>query len=113
MVRRVILWATFCAAIGFALDSAQAGDRKPTAVERSILPDHVVAHVASPASPGHDAFTSSVAEVPDQKNSRIKRDLIEEDPAVPTTDRKQITLFHFNSKFGDVTVQPVFGSIQG
>jgi hypothetical protein len=113
MVRRAILWATFCAAMGFAVGSAQAGDRKPAAVDRSVLPDRVVTRAESPASLRHDAFTSSVAAVPEQKNSRVKRDLIEESAAVPSSERKQITLFHINSKFGDVAVQPVFGSIQG
>ena len=112
MVRRGILWVTFCGAIGFALDSAQARDRKSAGLDRSVSTDRVATRPERSAL-RYDASTASIAAVPDPKKSRVNHDLKEETADVPTTERKQITFFHINSKFGDVAVQPVFGAIQG
>ena len=31
----------------------------------------------------------------------------------PANEHKQLTLFHFNSRFGDLAVQPVMGQVNG
>ena len=99
------------AAIGLACQSAEAGDQKSATREaRAIL----VTPEAAPSAP-----------ISYEKRGAVSVGLFENGSSVeaargatrekekPPREHKPITVFQFNSKFGDVKVQPVFGRVNG
>jgi len=104
-------WCGLLAAIGLVCQSAEAGDqRSATRVEKAVL----VTPASAPAVP-----------IGDPKRADVTVGLFENGASVtvtrgskretekPPREHKSITLFHFNSQFGDVAVQPVFGRVNG
>ena len=68
---------------------------------------HEALVAAQPFSSREDVSTSS-------SRSRIFDDgSVRQDTFETSRERKALTLFRINSKFGDIAVQPVFGSIKG
>lgn len=82
------------------LPPAHAGDRKDSAT-RDTQSD----------SRFSDFVTNS-----DSKVSRSRRDQMtkeKESEPTPAKERKKIILFQFDRKFGDISVQPVVGRVNG
>jgi hypothetical protein len=82
------------------LSPARAGDRKDS-----------VARDAQSDSRFSDFVTNS-----DSKVSRSRRDATtkeKESEPTPGKERKKIILFQFDRKFGDVSLQPVVGQVNG
>ena len=103
-------WCGLLVLTGLACQSADADDlRSATRVAKAVL----VAPAPVPSAPAGDAGRSGTV------------GLFENGPSVPATreskretekpprEHKAITLFHFNSQFGEVAVQPVFGHVNG
>lgn len=99
-------------ALGLVCQPAQAGDRKSTGrvqeTARAIL-----------VSPG-----ATTTEMAYERRSALTVGVFETGYAVSATrgvererasvrEHQPLTLFHFNSKFGDVAVQPVIGKVNG
>ncbi|MFL6588746.1 MAG: hypothetical protein ACJ8M4_01095 [Chthoniobacterales bacterium] len=61
------------------------------------------------------AMVRSESEIGNQRvsQSTVSRRAIEAGPATTPSERKTLTFFRLNSKFGDVLVQPVFGGVNG
>jgi hypothetical protein len=110
MGRKSAGWCGLLAVIGLACQSAEAGDLKSAArSEKAVL----VAPAARPVAPANDdrqAVTVGLFENGYQaKAERASKRETEK----PPTEHKPITLFHFNSQFGEVAVRPVFGRVNG
>jgi hypothetical protein len=99
------------ALIGLACPSAEAGDLKSaTQSTRAVL----VTPAAMPAAPANSekqpAGTVGLFEngygVREARVSGREKDR-------PPREHKTITFYHFNSQFGEVKVQPVFGRVNG
>jgi hypothetical protein len=100
------------------LHLAQAGDRRESAGRggRSDLrSSDFVANASS--SPRHGGIAPLRVTNPDSKFSRSRSERRatkeKESAATPTKERKKVILFRFNPKFGDISVQPVIGKVNG
>jgi hypothetical protein len=109
------------AALGicFSLPAAQAGDRKD-AVPRNARPDSRFSDFISKSPPSsssrHSGATSFFVTNSESKFSRLQRNSTtkeKESAPTPEKERKKIILFQFDRKFGDVSVQPVVGQVNG
>ena len=104
-------WCGLLAVIGLAWQSAEAGDQKSgTRVEKAVL----VTPAAVPAFPVNDdrRGVGTVGLFENSYQAKTERGSKRETEK-PPREHKTITLFHFNSQFGDVRVQPVFGRVNG
>ncbi len=99
------------AVIGLACQSAEAGDQKSATREAKAI---LVTPAAAPAAPTNyekqgavtvGLFENGYSVSPTRGSTREKEK--------PPREHKPITLLQFNSKFGDVKVQPVFGRVNG
>jgi hypothetical protein len=107
-------------ALGIACQPAYAGGRKSSAAARDDggLDETFTSHQAHSLTVRHDAFGSaavrpfdvSYSSVTEKRFTNAKEN---DNSKAPTGDRKMLTLFHFNSRFGDVAVQPVFNGMKG
>lgn len=117
MARKFILyWGVLAAVSGIGLQPVHAGDRKPAADRYPIsLVDVFPAGHQRSSRANHGSGASGSFEDFDSKNFRAAaKELREKERGVsPVKERKQITLFHFDSKLGDVSVEPVVGQVNG
>jgi hypothetical protein len=96
-----------------ALSAAQAGDHKDSVVSGSRFSDFVTNISPSPHRHGGASFLVTDS---DSKSSRLHPEAAtkeKESGPIPAKDRKKIILFRLDPKFGDVSVQPVFGPVNG
>jgi hypothetical protein len=101
-----------------SLPLAQAGDRRDSArIGARSDPRFSDFVTTSPSSPHHGGIAPLWVTNSDSKFSRWRSEHTtrKEKESVPTPakERKKITLFRFNPKFGDISVQPVLGEIKG
>lgn len=102
-----------------SLPLAQAGDRRDSARIGARpdprFSDFVTNSPSSSARRGGIAALSVTNSDSKFSRSRSEHTTIKEKDSVPTPakERKKITLFRFNPKFGDISVQPVLGEIKG
>jgi hypothetical protein len=108
MGQRFIIWLIVCAALGLGFEPAQARDRKSAARERDGVVDVVMRQEARAALLHH-----AVAASPGRTHSVFGDEYSREETAPAGQRRKAVTLFRFNSKLGEVAVQPVFGAAKG
>lgn len=104
-------WCGLLAVIGLTCQSAEAGDLKSASrSEKPIL----VTPAAAPASPVNDNGRTVVTVGLFEKGYEVGAERgSKRETEKPPREHKAITLFHFNSQFGDVRVQPVFGRVNG
>jgi len=102
--------------MGLACQPAQAGDRKSTGgvqeSKRAVLVSHNV-YAGSIAgeitgAPASRPFALSYSADPRSGSGSEK-----EEAAARSHEHKALTLFRFNSTFGEVAVQPVIGHVNG
>jgi hypothetical protein len=102
-----------------SLHLVQAGDRRDSArIGARSNPRFSDFVTNSPSSsPRHGGIAPLWVTNSDSKFSRSRSEHTtrKEKDSVPTPakERKKITLFRFNPKFGDISVQPVLGEIKG
>lgn len=109
MARPMVLSLTLLAALGVAIQPADARDPKTSSGGERHAAELMVAR-AGRAMAGHASFASSSAseELPARDDALAKHHV-----AVPPDEHKTLTLFRFDSKFGEISVQPVVGSVKG
>ena len=112
MGRKSAGWCGLLAVIGLACQSAEAGDLKSAArSEKALLVTPAAAPVAvAPTSDDRQAVTVGLFE--NGYQARAER-ASKRETEKPPREHKPITLFHFNSQFGEVAVRPVFGRVNG
>jgi hypothetical protein len=100
-----------------SLPLAQAGDRKGSARIGARSDPRFSDFVTTSPSPRRGGIAALWVTNSDSKfsRSRSERTTRKEKESVPTPakERKKITLFRFNPKFGDISVQPLLGEIKG
>ena len=122
-------WWGFGAAIVLAVHPAQAGDRKSGAGREARASVHpMVAPVRAAFSADHHAPIGKVekpGEVAYFPVRPLEARLVssgrasagdrqqEEERSTSRRERKGLTLFRVNPKFGDISVQPVIGGVNG
>ena len=89
-------------AIGFACQPAYGGDRKSPGRVHDEAKEMFVAREAHAVSLRY--------ETPRHESSKDNK---RGNAAAPASEHKRLTLFHINSKFGDIAVQPVIGQVNG
>jgi hypothetical protein len=124
-------WGLGVAAAVLAVPSAQAGDRKPGAAREATpvaahhmtapLRPTVAADVHVPVSkaekPGEVAYVpvrplEARLVVSENKGATGDRARSEQ-PSGRGAEHRGVTLFRVNPKFGDISVRPVFGGVNG
>ena len=124
--REVVMRVNFIGSCGLviavtmsaSLPLAQAGDRRGSARigARSDprFSDFVTNSSSSPRRGGIAALsvTNSDSKFSRSRSERTTKKEKESAPT-PAKEPKKITLFRFNPKFGDISVQPVLGAING
>jgi hypothetical protein len=101
-----------------SLHLAQAGDRRDSAgIGARSDPRFSDLVTNSSSSPRHGGIAALWLTNSDSKfaRSRSEHTTTKEKESAPTParERKKITLFRFDPKFGDISVQPVLGQING
>ena len=123
-------WWVLLMMVGFAFQSAQAGDRKGGSAARearAAAPFEVGVSAAARAAGG--SVAAREARVAAQEDfaltpvsHRGSSRWISAQEEAPTSrkgapthprDRKKLTLLRFDSKLGNISVQPVIGSVNG
>ena len=105
-------------AIGLAGYPARAGDRKSARRVQEAVEEVLIAPKGSAISPRYEMAGASTGK-PFEARSSVLRITdragtgVREDAAAPASEHKQLTVFHFDSKFGDIAVQPVIGHVNG
>jgi len=101
-------WCGLLAVIGLLGQSAEAGDQKSaTREEKAVLV------TPAPAAPVNDDRRAVGTVGLFEDGSQLRTERSKRETEKPPREHKTITLFHFNSQFGDVRVQPVFGRVNG
>jgi hypothetical protein len=131
MGRNFISWSGVCVAIGLALQPAQAGDRKAATTLHAASLTHSVISAAPVRSSGDNSGGGSLkvqgrGDLPFSAVSPFETRLPRSGDKASTSDeqqkekgppppheRKSITFFRFDSKFGGVSLQPVVGGVNG
>ena len=111
MVRKGVGILGLLLAAGFVCEPAAAGSRKSSSQmeSRALLVAPAANPTANPsARPG---TSSSVGLFEDGYSTSVERTANERDKE--TRERKPLTLYRFNSKFGEVAVRPVIGKVNG
>ncbi len=108
MVRTGVGILGLLAAIGLACEPADAGSRKSSSERESralLVAPATSTSATIPPRPG----SSSVGLFEDGYRSSVERP----DRERETHERKPLTLFRFDSRFGEVAVRPVIGKVNG
>ena len=93
-------------AIGLASQPAGAGDRKSAGRVHDEAKEMFLAREANAVSPRHETASATIVRPFEARYETANA-------ATPASEHKRLTLFHFNSTFGDITVQPVMGQVTG
>lgn len=111
MVRKGVGILGLLIAIGLAGEPAAAGSRKSSSQmeSRPLLVSPAANTTANPsARPGS---SSSVGLFETDYSGSVERSANEREKE--THERKPLTLYRFNSRFGEVEVRPVIGKVNG
>ena len=122
--REVVMRVNFIGSCGLvvavsmsaSLHFAQAGDRRDSAGIGDRSDRRVSDFVTTSSSPRHGGIAALWVTNSDSKFSRSRSERTptkeKESAPTPAKERKMI-LFRFDPKFGDISVQPVLGQING
>jgi len=105
-------------AISLACQSARAGDRKSAARLQEPKEQILVMQKGDTTSARYELTRPLLITFPEGRNSvstdRRSGSLIEKsDSDTRAHEHKPLTLFHMDSKVGEITVQPVIGHVNG
>jgi hypothetical protein len=104
-------WCGLFALIGLACQSAEAGDLKSATQSTKAL---LVTPTALPAAPANSGRQPAGTVGLFENGYGVKEARVSgREKEKPPREHKTITLYHFNSQFGEVKVQPVFGRVNG
>jgi hypothetical protein len=131
MARNLITCVGLFMVAGFTVQPAHAGDRKADLSHPGVAAHHLVFAVQARSSGDNNVAARSVrvqgrGDLPflsvspfesrltrfDNRSSAAGTSQKEKGPTTPA-ERKTITLFRLDPKFGDVSVQPVVGGVNG
>ena len=117
MKRNLVGSCGWLVAIGLASQSAHAGDRK-AATRVHEAREIVVAPKAQAVAlrdelVGASAVRPFAARPLATADHGMSRDGDRENAGAPGREHQPLTLFHLNSKVGDIAVQPVVGQVNG
>jgi hypothetical protein len=131
MGRNFISWVELGVAAGLALQPAHAGDRKAAVARHAESSTHSLIFAAQARSSGDNRAGTSMkvqgrGDLPfvavSPFESRLPRagakastsdDKQKEKGPTTPRERKSITFFRLDPKFGDISVQPVVGGVNG
>ena len=105
-------------AIGFACQPAYGGDRKSPGRVHDEAKEMFVAREAHAVSLRYETPRATMvrpfeARYSTSTDHESTKDNKRGNAAVPASEYKRLTLFHINSKVGDIAVQPVIGQVNG
>ena len=105
-------------AIGLACRPAHAGDRKSPGRVPDEAKEMFVAREAHAVSlryetPGATMVRPFEARSSTSTDHGSSKDNKRGNATAPASEHKRLTLFHINSRFGDIAVQPVMGQVNG
>lgn len=105
-------------AIGLACQSGYAGDRKSPGRVHDEAKEMFAAREAHAVSLRYETPRATIirpfeARYSTSADHGSRKDNKRGNSAAPTSEPKRLTLFHINSKFGDIAVQPVMGQVNG
>jgi hypothetical protein len=105
-------------AIGLAWQPAQAGDRRSSRRAEETSEDIFVPSKTHPVAlkyevPGVAARKNFEAGSSATAQRRSSRDTGTPATDAPAREHRRLTLFHINSRFGDIAVEPVIGRVNG
>lgn len=108
----------FLAVIGFVCQPLHAGDRKRSGPFHEPKEIILATQRAHPVSVRHEAISAAVvrplqAEYSVSERRRSAGRGERKKAAAARSEHEGLTLFHFNSKLGDVAVQPVISPAKG
>src|ERR1041385_4511243 len=118
MGRNLVQSCGLLVAIGIAFQPADAGDRKSAARLQEVQDEILVVRKSQGPSLQNEMLGASTTRPLETRLSafadhRSIKDSKRENAAASASEHKPVTLFHFNSKLGDVSVQPVIGHVNG
>jgi hypothetical protein len=118
MVRRRVGVCGLLVAIGLACQPAQAGDRKSARRDHEASEDIIVPSKTHAVSLKYELTGASTAKTFEAGSSasvgrRSSRDRGTPTADAPAREHRRLTLFHINSKIGDIAVEPVIGHVNG
>ena len=120
MGRRLFGICLLLIALIFAGQLAQAGDRKSKDVQDSKMElfasshqTHAVLVSGRSEQPDHATVRLFEASDPVLASKRVDGHEEKENSSETKHEHKALTLFHFDSRLGEVKVQPVFGKVTG
>ena len=118
MGRNLIGSCGFLAVMGFVCQPLHAGDRRSSAPLHEANEVIFAAQKAHPVSLRHEAIGAAVVKpleteysVSDRRRSSGHSE--RKNAVAARSEHQGLTLFHFNSKLGDVAVQPVVSPAKG
>ena|SRR5947209_1147843 len=131
MARNLLTWAGLFVAAGLACQAARGSDRKSDLFHQGATPHHITLAAQARSSGDNNIavrglkvqgrsdlpflsvspFESRLARL-DNRPSAVETRQKEKGPTTPA-ERKSVTLFRLDPKFGDVSVQPVVGGVNG
>lgn len=117
--RRVGICGLLIAAVGLACQPAQAGDRRSAArahdesLEDIFVPAKTHAVALKYELAGASATKNFTAGASVSARRRSSRETGTPTADAPAREHRRLTLFHINSKFGDIAVEPVIGRVNG
>ena len=105
-------------AIGLACQPAHAGDRKSAGRVHDETKEMFVAREAHAVSLRYETPGATIVRPFEARHSTStdrgsSKDNKRGNAAAPASEHKRLTLFHINSRFGDIAVQPVMGQVNG
>ncbi|HEX4666696.1 MAG TPA: hypothetical protein VH207_08845 [Chthoniobacterales bacterium] len=118
MGRRGVVFCGLLVAIGLACQPAQAGDRRSATRGNDALDDIFILSERRGVAPKYEAVGAWTAKSFAAGSSVSARRRSSRESGTPTADspareHRRLTLFHINSKFGDIAVEPVIGHVNG
>jgi hypothetical protein len=118
MGRNLIGSCGLLAVIGLACLPAHAGDRKSGRRGQEAAEEVFVPQKGQAVSPRYEMVGASAvrpfeARYSASADQRPARDRERRNADAQAHEHKPLTLFRFNSKFGDIAVQPVMGQVNG
>ena len=117
MERNLVGSCGLIVAIGLACQSAYAGDRKSPGRTHDEAKEMFAAREAHAVSLRYDTPRATIIRPFEARyltsDHGSRRDNRGGNSAAPTSEHRRLTLFHINSKFGDIAVQPVMGQVNG
>ena len=119
MLRKSVGVCGLLVVIGLSCQSAQGGDHGSSARRSHEEPDEIILEPKSHSSSlkyelaGVSTATAFRTSASGSAHRRSSREGGTPTGDAPRREHKRLTLFHINSKFGDIAVEPVIGKVNG